>query len=345
MSVQHLSVGRPITVPAGEVEIELVDFAGAGAQVDVVHEETHVLVDAVRLSATRLVLAPPGAAVTVRAAGGAGAPFPAGAAVQVMIRVGSGPLQAQLVSPRNDVGALPQALLVRLAPRGETIEVTALKVDDAAIPPSGEEPLPELARRALYAARAIRTATAAGGGAGLVLCVDTSASMRTRSGALQCLIEIAFGIDRGMGDGGDVPVFAVTSQVRPLPQLTAGNLADYVAAVLATQPPQSGCRAGLLRDALDGVRQGRTVMVLSDELPADVDECARQWADDVAGGWRVVVIGASTELLAAPDVTGFGMCAVSPALDHDTLCDDLLGPPLLHELIRQLTAPAPTGRT
>lgn len=243
MSVQHLAVDRPIAVPLGQVEVELVDFAGTGAQVVVVDERGADLPSSVRLSATRLLLATPQQQARVIAYGPGGGPFPHGAALRVMVRVGQPPLRADLVGPRTDVGALAQPVLATLTPRGDTIDVTAVKVDEAATPPPDEGPLPELARRAFYVARG-STPTHGLGRRGVVVCVDTSASMRAHAGVLQCLLEIAFGIDRGLGDAGDVPAFAVTSHVRPLPPLTAANLTGYADALLGTAGSRGPARSG-----------------------------------------------------------------------------------------------------
>jgi hypothetical protein len=63
---------------------------------------------------------------------------------------------------------------------------------------------------------------------------------------------------------------------------------------------------------------GRTVLVVTDQVPSAIEETAREWSE-YDGDWRLVVIGSEEELMAAGEVLGLESCAVAPDLDEEHL--------------------------
>jgi hypothetical protein len=147
-----------------------------------------------------------------------------------------------------------------------------------------------LAQQAAYAAR-----RRAGSGklpadqrTHLFLAVDRSASFlpAVRSGAAQCLLEVLVGVNEVTGVDNRVHVFEAAAVARPVRQLTTANLDGYWTDVLGDQAHTGGVLTAALVAETDSATDRRTVVVITDGLPPDLDELTQALSAARAAGTR-----------------------------------------------------------
>ncbi|MGV1004895.1 MAG: hypothetical protein ACOYEV_09045 [Candidatus Nanopelagicales bacterium] len=266
--------------------------------------------------------------------------FPDGTTVQVTIRSQTGGRASQVVGPQMDVGALPEVAVAEIAPLdAQFTQVSAVKLEIGG-PSEGLCPLARaahsVARRLAWADRIDPTP------GGLVLCLDSSASMAVlaEQGLLQVLVEVVLGVDRGLGDGGTVPVLALGAGApQRLPGLDAENSVSYVAQCFADLATSTGFRASALAPEMVPA-EAALVLIVTDALPPDLAACHRRWQDAVPRV-RVLVLGPGAEEAASPPASGIEIGYIDPAAwvplpqDHAELERSAL-----EELILALLGPA-----
>lgn len=340
MSVEYLEIGRPTRVGTGQIEVELVHSGDSDIEVDVVTPGTGESARFHRISPTSLVMGPVTSPLQVIARSQVGPRFPDGSSVQLVVRVGHGPERAELVLGSTDIGALSEPELLDLRSEGDFLRVEAIRVDDAApADPFSEDggQLEGFARECMYSARQLRQAAGLPSVAGgITVGLDSSASMlvHQRSGLIQLLLEATLGIDRGIGDGGVVPVISVGSRAVHLEPLGTQNIDSYVDSVLAVQPATSGCQLELLADQINDSARSGTVLFITDQIPGDAIAVSDRWRT-FGGDWCLVVIGPEGQLRSGRNLSGTRSTAVDPGLTLESVSGSL-GEPLRQRLIASL---------
>lgn len=334
MSVQYLATGKWARVTHGQVQAELVVISGGPAVLEAAGAGGSAAVTSHRVSSLKIVMPPIGSQTNLLARPETGSTFPEGAAVQLTLSIGQPGNLVQLVGPRIDVGALHEAELAHLKDDEGLLGVMAVKVDDVGLP---DEQLTALSRASQYASRRLlRQRAVSSAENGLALLVDRSASMRPhlRSGAVQAVLEAVLGVDRGLGDGGEVPVLTLGRSVEPLVPLGPDNASDYVDRQLLPLGAATGTRLAAsigTRGLDDGPR---TILVLTDQIPGDVAEFQAALERSSQGvRWRLVVLGEPEEISPVRAYREVDASAIGTELSpeslttgpgHDSRLDDLV---------------------
>ena len=211
MTVQFLDEAGSARLDHGQLDVELTIHSGGAATLYLTAGDAATQPPSRRLQPTRL-LAPRVQGRTTIEVESADAHFPDGSIVQLTIRTTRDGRTSQVVGPKVDVSALVRVPLAEVEPLDDHfITVTALTVDD--VTPSGA--LTPVTRAVQFAARQLKASgQLASAKEGLALCIDHSASMapHIQSGLVQTIVEAVLGVDRGLGDGGEVPVLAVGTE-------------------------------------------------------------------------------------------------------------------------------------
>ncbi len=109
----------------------------------------------------------------------------------------------------------------------------------------------------------------------LLVAVDRSASLlpAQRAGAVQALLEVLLGVSAVWGSADSLPVWELGAVPRPLPQpLDRANAPGFVTHVLGERITTDGTLLAPLVRATAGVGGSRTVVVVTDGVPADLEE-------------------------------------------------------------------------
>ena len=135
-----------------------------------------------------------------------------------------------------------------------------------------------------------------------------------RSGVMQIVAEAVLGVDRGLGDAGVVPVYALGQELARLPDLSDANALNYLADNEEALRPTTGFESRYLRDI--PVAQGeQRLVIVTDDLPPS----------GVAGqpqSWQFLLIGESTASL-TDGVSGFSHAVIDRSI---TAQDVTVGP-------------------
>ncbi len=315
MAIEYLTKSGTATIEAGDLAVEIAVHGGGPVRLQMT--DAHgVEAQVLRLSSTRLVATGLQSSLFVVAEPVA-AEFPPGTIVELSFTTTVAGRTSQVFGQRTDISALDRVRLAEVAPRDDQVTVIrALQADDVEIDPN----LTELAGAALRSARRLQSkGVIPRSRDGLALGIDSSASMLVHrgSGLLQTLVEVALGVDRGMGDGGDVPAFAVGRTAAPVAAIASANAANYIADTAGEFPPTTGFRPSVLAGTAGLDDHDRTILVVTDAVPADYEECAAQWAAHPCARWRLVLIGPAprSEDGAMPP----GIAVIDPGLTTDDL--------------------------
>ena len=222
--------------------------------------------------------------VVVRCPGGT---FPNGLGIsaQLTLRIGDTEVDRYIL-PRADISGTSGATLVVLSPHAGfwQIDIPADLVRQTG-PPEGEGPpgptsgVPQvgLAQEAAYAAR--RSAGVARlpqhRRSELHLAVDRSASLLplVRDGSGQALLELLLGVNGVAGSQPDVALWSLDSLPRSVPAgLTPANVDGRWVGAFGAQAQTGGTLLAPLVAATHTPTGARTVVVLTDGVPADLDE-------------------------------------------------------------------------
>lgn len=341
MSVRKLDAGQSAPLDQGRVEAELVVLVGGPLRLEARHPDSGDPVEAWRLGDTLLDLTDAGAPVQL-VAEPCDATIPDDTRAQVVVTVSIHGQESRVLGPVTDLGALNRAALaeVRLTTDGRVL--SALRVDGVG---SGED-LPPLARAVQFAARRlVQAGQVSAASAGVAVCLDVSASMfvQVDDGLAQLMCEVALGLDRGLGDGGDVPVVAVGQSVARLAPITSASASDYVDATVAGLVPATGCRLELMREHVgDLLHDERAVVVVTDHVPADPEDLARTWkADGGAATVHVAVLGQPPSL--APLAPPVPITYVDTSVTRESLLEAPGHAERLDAMVRSLMGPRPSS--
>jgi hypothetical protein len=224
---------------------------------------------------------PVAATVIVRPA--AGGTFPDGVRIdqQLSLRLGASGSD-EFVLPSVDVSGTSQSSLLELVPLAGVWQLT---VAGARVPartaPRGEvtapsPDLPELTQSAIYRSRELA------GPDGVLpehlhtelqIAIDGSASMLpfVRSGARRSLLEVLVGVNAVAGTSAEMRVWQLGTSPEPSPRGLSNETVQTYDALLGSVPRTTGTvLAPLVQATANGTR--RTVIVLSDGVPADLDD-------------------------------------------------------------------------
>ncbi|MDT4994070.1 MAG: hypothetical protein QOH97_3962 [Actinoplanes sp.] len=203
-----------------------------------------------------------------------GAVFVDGVGLDVQITVRSDNVSGdQIVLPPFDVSSTRAAHLLTVTPAGDGCIVA---VSSSAGSPAARLDPGSLVQRAAWSARRQsgtqtlpdhlrRTVSVA---------VDQSASMlpHHRSGAVQSLLEMLFGVNLLCGTAEAVPVWSLESPPRRLSRsLDRTTVLGYADAELSRGPFSSGSTLAPLIEQIDRSGTGDACVVMTDGVPADLD--------------------------------------------------------------------------
>ena len=262
-------------------------------------------------SAQLLISALPEAVeVVVRCPGGT---FPNGLGIQVQLTLRIGELEVdRYVLPRADVSGTSRTTLVVLTPHPGFWQIN-LPAEPGRQPGPPEEPclpapssgvaLVGLAQEAAYAAR--RSAGTArlphDQRSDLQLAVDRSASLLplVRDGSGQALLELLLGVNEVAGSQPDVALWSLDSLPRSVRSgLSPANLDGRWVGAFGAQAQTGGTLLAPLVAATQTSTNARTVVVLTDGVPADLDELRTALATARADGsrtrWHLLALARST---------------------------------------------------
>ena len=332
MTIEYLSESGTATIEAGDVEIELTLHSGGPASLDLIDRHGNS-VRVLRLSSTRVVVTHLRETLRVLAKPERDE-FPPDTIIELSFRTSVENRTSQVFAPQTDISGLDEIALAELTPRGgQATLIRALTIDAVKVDPH----MPPLAAAATRSARRLQSKGAIPRSMhGLAVCLDTSASMlvHRRSGVLQALVELALGSDRGMGDGGDVPVFATGRTSRAIEPITSRNAATYVADLDDRVEPTTGFRPSALIGTPGLDDRERIILVLTDAFPSDAAACAERWRSHPYARWRLVIIGPGptpAQRALPPDTA-----VIDPGLTADSLLTDAGAKERLGQLVRQL---------
>lgn len=239
-----------------------------------------------------------------------GGQFPHGTLVQFEVVVGP----ETWLGPEVDISALPEVILGRLAPAPDARDVTeiqALKIDEI----TAAELVSPITFASQYQARSLAyEGLALRAPAGLALCLDSSASMapHARSGLLQILVEVALGVDRGLGDGSGLPVVAVDNAASALPDLTVKSADGYVTRYFAQRANATGFRPTRSLQEPPFAARDYLVVLITDAWNSELAEQLERLRAALPGQrWRPLLLGGQ---LQTPEGIGFGQL-VGPDLE------------------------------
>lgn len=212
--------------------------------------------------------------------------FPDGLAISVQLTLRVGEVEVdRYVLPRADISGTSGTTLVVLTPQPGFWQL------DVPTRPDAELALVGLARQAAYTAR--RSAGSArlpqDRRSALHLAVDRSASLvpLVRDGSGQALLELLLGVNEVVGSQPDVALWSLDSLPRPLPDgLSRATVEGRWAAAFGGQAQTGGTLLTPLVAATRTTTDARTVIVLTDGVPADLDELRAALASARADGSR-----------------------------------------------------------
>ena len=333
MNVRIAVAGQTVPLERGQVEIELIMLTGGSVRLATIDPSTGSPVPSVALGDAVLALSDVDIPIDLAVQSVHGAiPDDTTAKLSVLVRAGGH--ESRVIGPVTELGALTRVTVAELRPSTAGIDLTMRRVDGV----GGEDELTEVARAAQFASRRLlESGTVSTAEDGLVLCLDSSASMRAHvaSGLLQVLCEVVMGMDRGLGDGGDVPVFAVGQQVSPLDPLTPAVLAAYAEKFAASTHPTTGMRWARLPDQ-PGIKAGPgTICVVTDQEPADTGRLIGELQRRLPSKrWCVSVIDSLGRSARgdSPGLIGY----IDPELDSDTLLRESGHEAILNSLVLAL---------
>lgn len=292
MTIEQLNEAGSTTLESGAMEVELTVSSNVPVRLLARTLDGDPL-PSPQLQPTTWLVPEQSAPFEIVIRSGSAEEFPDGTEVTIVFRNVSG--SRTVLGPKTDISGIDEAGLATVVPGSNRFTtVQLLKVDDVRPDPL----LPPLARAAQFAARRlVHTGRAVRIERGLMLCIDTSASMvvHRNSGLLQVMAEVVLGADRGLGDGGDVPVLGVVRKPNRWAPLGSINAAGYVDQFWPKKS-ETGFRASSLAGMPGLDADKRTVLVVTDALPPDVRAFAEQWANQPNGAhFRLIVLGPLSE--------------------------------------------------